>query len=302
MKTLLTTILALLAFAGNSVLCRLALGEQSIDATSFTIIRLVSGAMALAVMLFVSQKITKHNNNIESSNQLQSWGKKWRAAFMLFIYASGFSYAYIELDTGVGALILFGTVQITMIAVSIYRKETLTWFKWSGLFMAFSGLSFLVYSQLEWSDAQISISGFVLMVAAGVAWGAYTLFGRGSVTPLIDTRTSFMLSTLLCLPLLLVYWFTPILLSEQGIWLALASGIFTSAFGYALWYVALSGLSRIQAGVVQLLVPIIAAFGGLLWVGESITNELIIAQFLVLGGIIMVMINRRDNKVVNVCK
>lgn len=290
---------ALFAFAGNSVLCRLALGNQSIDATSFTIIRLVSGAFALSVMFLVGRQINRHNNLFRSSKVAQSWSKKWRASCMLFIYAAGFSYAYIELDTGVGALVLFGCVQLTMIVVSIYKKEYLPWYKWLGLAMAFSGLCFLVYSQLDWSSTKLSFSGFALMAAAGVAWAAYTLIGRGSVSPFIDTNTSFMLSTILCLPLVLVYWFLPALLTVQGLWLALASGVLTSACGYAIWYVALSGLSRVQAGVVQLLVPVIAALGGLLWVGESISKELIIAQTLVISGILLVMFNSRVKKISN---
>lgn len=291
-KTSLATIFALLAFAGNSVLCRLALGNQAIDATSFTIIRLFSGALALSIIFIVGRKIVKHNRLFTSNEQTQTSAKKWLASSMLFVYAAGFSYAYIALDTGVGALVLFGSVQLTMIAVSIYRKEYLAWYKWLGLIMAFSGLCFLVYSQVNWSSANLSFIGFLLMVLAGVAWGTYTLIGRGSVSPLIDTNTSFMLSTFLCIPLLLVYWFIPALLTEKGFWLAIASGVVTSALGYAIWYIALSGLSRLQAGVVQLLVPVIAAIGGLVWIGEAITNELIVAQVLVICGILLVMINR----------
>ena len=291
-KTLIATIFALFAFAGNSVLCRLALGNHAIDATSFTIIRLFSGALALSVMFIVGRKIATHNRLFMPSEQIQTSAKKWQASLMLFIYAAGFSYAYLALDTGVGALVLFGSVQLTMIAVSIFRKEYLPWYKWLGLIIAFSGLCFLVYSQVNWSSANLSFSGFLLMILAGVAWGAYTLIGRGSVSPLIDTNTSFMLSTFLCIPLLMVYWFVPVLLTEQGFWLAIASGVITSALGYAIWYIALAGLSRVQAGVVQLLVPIIAAIGGLVWIGEAITSELIVAQILVISGILLVMINR----------
>lgn len=291
-KTLLATIFALFAFAGNSVLCRLALGNQVIDATSFTIIRLFSGALALSLIFIVGRKIAKHNRLFIPTEQTKSAAKKWQASFMLFVYAAGFSYAYIALDTGVGALVLFGSVQITMIAVSIFKKEYLPWYKWLGLIMAFSGLCFLVYSQVNWSSANLSFIGFLLMVLAGIAWGVYTLIGRGSVSPLIDTNTSFMLSTFLCIPLLMIYWFMPALLTEQGFWLAIASGVITSALGYAIWYVALAGLSRVQAGVVQLLVPVIAAIGGLIWIGEAITHELIVAQILVISGILLVMINR----------
>lgn len=273
-------------------MCRLALGNQAIDATSFTLVRLISGALALSVILFVGSQFNKSNKAFGPLGLTQFSAKKWLAAGMLFIYAAGFSYAYIALDTGVGALILFGTVQLTMIAVSIYKNEYLPWYKWLGLLLAFGGLCFLVYSRLDFSSAQLSISGFALMLLAGIAWGAYTLIGRGSITPLLDTSTSFIFSTILCIPLLTIYWLSPALLTAHGFWLALASGVVTSAFGYAIWYIALAGLSRIQAGVVQLLVPVIAAIGGVLWVGESISNELVIAQVLVLGGIVLVLINR----------
>ncbi|MFT6269781.1 MAG: drug/metabolite transporter (DMT)-like permease [Alphaproteobacteria bacterium] len=292
-KTFTTTLFALFAFAGNSVLCRLALGDGQIDATSFTIIRLVSGALAFMAIFWIGGRINRSNNTFTRKRVFQSIRKKWIASAMLFVYAVGFSFAYIALDTGVGALVLFGTVQLTMIAVSIYKQEQLPWHHIVGIALAFCGLWFLIYSQLDWQATNLSLLGFVFMVFAGMAWGGYTLLGRGSTSPFIDTSANFMLSVLFCIPLLAVYLFMPAAISADGFWLAVSSGVITSAFGYAIWYVALPSLSRVQAGVVQLLVPIIAAVGGAIWVGEAITLPLIIAQTMVLGGIAMVMIKAR---------
>lgn len=219
-------------------------------------------------------------------------------AFMLFVYAAGFSYAYIELDTGVGALILFGCVQLTMIMVSIFNREQLKWQQWLGLVLAFAGLVFLVHSQSNLGEAKVSILGFALMILSGVAWGIYTLLGRGSVQPTIDTRTNFLLSVPFCICLLAVYIYMPIELSYEGFLLALASGALTSGLGYAIWYFALAGLSRIQAGVVQLLVPVIAAIGGVIWANESLPMSLVVSQLVILGGIAMVMFTKTKPNIV----
>jgi drug/metabolite transporter (DMT)-like permease len=292
-KTFSTTVFALFAFAGNSVLCRLALGGGQIDATSFTIVRLVSGALAFMVIFWVSGRINRSNNMFTRKRMFKSMRQKWIASLTLFTYAAGFSSAYIVLDTGVGALVLFGTVQLSMIVVSIYKKEYLPWHHIAGVALAFCGLCFLIYSQLHWQTTQLSLLGFVFMIFAGIAWAGYTLLGRESSSPFMDTSANFMLSVFFCIPLLVVYMFMPATLSINGFWLAVSSGVITSAFAYSIWYVALPSLSTVQAGVVQLLVPIIAAFGGVIWVGESITQPLIVAQIMVLSGIALVMIKRK---------
>ena len=289
-RTFCATIFALFAFAGNSVLCRLALGDGQIDATSFTIVRLLSGALGFVALLWLSKAFSLGKN---TSLEVPTFGRGlhlWSAPGLLFIYAAGFSFAYIALDTGVGALVLFGTVQLTMVGVSIYRRECLPWYHLSGMFIAFSGLCYLIYSQLGPAGKGLSLFGFMFMVVAGLAWAGYTLQGRGSKSPLSDTRRNFMLSTCFCAPLLAVYLIMPAALSSHGFWLAVSSGVVTSALGYTVWYIALPNLSRVQAGVVQLLVPIIAAVGGVIWVGEDISGALIVAQTMVLGGIGLVMI------------
>jgi drug/metabolite transporter (DMT)-like permease len=290
MNTFVTTLFALFAFAGNSVLCRLALGDGQIDATSFTIVRLVSGALACFVILLIAGLLNSRNRVFTNGKLLPSLHQRWKAALLLFIYAAGFSYAYIELDTGVGALVLFGTVQLAMIIVSIYKQDNLPWHHLLGIFLAFAGLCYLIYSQFDISTTKLSVSGFVFMILAGIAWAGYTLLGRGSTTPFIDTSANFMLSLLFCIPLVAIYMFMMPVLSPIGFSLAVASGIIASAFGYAIWYLVLPSLSRIQAGVVQLLVPVIAALGGVIWVGELISTALIVSQLMVLGGIALVMI------------
>ncbi len=276
-KTILFTGFALLAFAGNSILCRLALGEQSIDAGSFTLIRLLSGI----VMLFSIVQLSAPASHSQSKGS-------WQAAAMLFLYAISFSYAYLSLDTGTGALILFGAVQITMILASLFMGYRLHYAEWVGMGLAFSGFVYLVLPNVTTP----SFLGFVLMALAGVAWGFYTLKGRGSRSPLHDTAYNFLRTLPFLLPLLIwvVGWQAH--LSTQGVLLAITSGAVTSGVGYAIWYAALGGLTATQAAVLQLLVPVISAVGGVIFSGEAISQRLVIASVLVLGGILTVILGR----------
>ena len=245
-RTFAYTLFALVAFAGNSVLCRLALGDNAIDAASFTVIRLVSGIIALLVIVkFASKK-----------SEPPSKGS-WTAAFMLFLYAVAFSFAYISLDTGTGALILFGAVQITMIVISLITGNRLHYSEWIGVSVAFFGFVYLVMPGLSTP----SLTGFILMTIAGIAWGIYTLKGRGSKQALNDTAYNF-LRTLPFVLILMVISLGDVSLTPAGILLAVLSGAITSGVGYTIWYIALGGLSATQAAVVQLLVPVIAALGG----------------------------------------
>ena len=284
LKYSLSTLLALIAFAGNSVLCRLALADQTIDATSFTILRLVSGAITLWCLVLFTHKSTKHAHSAHRGSS-----HYWRSGALLFIYAAGFSYAYIALDTGIGALILFGCVQLSMISVSLFKKERFNLLQYAGLIVAFSGLVYLVLSQNSESSGSNSLMGVILMGLAGVAWAGYTLMGKGSASPLLDTKNNFIYALPFCLALLFAFLIIPANISTNGVLLALASGAITSGLGYAIWYIALEGLSRIQAGVVQLLVPVIAAIGGAIWANEALGFELILAQIIILGGIAMVL-------------
>lgn len=292
-STALFTGFALLAFAGNSVLCRLALGEQSIDAGSFTIIRLLSGIVVLSLLWYLRQ-----SHRVRSPDG--SGRGSWRAAVMLFIYALGFSYAYLSLDTGTGALILFGAVQITMILVSLFKGNRLLWIEWLGLLLAFSGFVYLLAPMISTPG----LWGFILMTASGIAWGGYTLMGRGSETPLSDTHFNFFRTLpFVAITLIVILLVGDIYLTSEGVLLAVLSGAIASGVGYAIWYRALSGLSAIQAAVLQLLVPVIAALGGVIFTDEVISLRLMIASLFVLGGIMLVvtgryyLLQRRANQV-----
>jgi drug/metabolite transporter (DMT)-like permease len=276
-KTLAFTVLALIAFAANSVLCRLALGGDEIDAPSFTAIRLLSGVLALLVILKLS-----------SQKRRSSCRGSWLSGGMLFLYAITFSFAYNALDTGTGALILFGSVQLTMILASIYSGLRLHPTEWLGIFIAFAGLVYLVLPGVTTP----SVTGFVLMALAGIAWGVYTLNGRGSDDPIADTSWNF-LRTLPLVLVLVIFTIFNAQLSFDGILLAVVSGAIASGIGYAIWYAALGGLTTTQAAVVQLSVPVIAAFGGVIFVEEVISLRLTLSAGMILGGILLVILGRR---------
>lgn len=288
MKTLFLTGLALLAFAGNSILCRLALqdnhGHAAIDASSFTAIRLLSGSLILFLILSW-QQLRQGKQAIHSQDAKKSGS--WYATLMLFIYALGFSFAYISLNTGTGALILFGAVQITMIGVSLMAGQRLSAAEIVGVAIAFAGF---VYLMLPGASAP-SLSGFILMAAAGVAWGLYTLAGKGSARPLHDTAFNFMRTTPF-VAILLLLTISSSEISHEGVILAVLSGALASGLGYTLWYMALEKLSTVQAASLQLLVPLIATLGGAWLAGEAVEIRLIVASSLILGGIMVVIMGR----------
>ena len=275
-KTLVLTVLALIAFAANSVLCRMALGENTIDASSFTIIRLLSGVIVLLVIVSMTNK----------KRRLSSGGS-WFSSSMLFLYAVTFSFAYITLDTGTGALILFGAVQITIIVISVFMGNRLHPSEWAGLFIAFMGFVYLVLPGVT----APSVVGFLLMTVAGLAWGVYTLKGRGSDNPLLDTASNFLRSVPFVI-VLAMFTLNSALYSMEGILLAVLSGGIASGIGYTIWYSALGGLSATQAAVVQLSVPVIAALGGVVFVSEAFTQRLSVSSFMILGGILLVVLGR----------
>jgi len=276
MKTLLLTGCALIAFAANSVLCRLALGGHLIDASGFTIIRLLSGATVLLLIIKASSK------------KLTTAAKgSWSGSLLLFTYAVTFSFAYITLDTATGALILFVAVQITMILLSLLSGIRLHISEWVGISFAFIGFSYLILPNVSTP----SITGFVLMTIAGIAWGIYSLQGRNSVNPLMNTAFNFYRCTPLLLILLLAT-IQQIHLSVEGVLLAMLSGGVASGIGYTIWYMALNGISATQAAAVQLLVPVIAAIGGVIFVSEPITFRLTISGAMILGGILLVVLGQ----------
>ena len=276
-RTTVFTIAALIAFAANSVLARMALSDGAIDAGGYTVVRLASGAMVLAILLGLGR----------TPSDTRSRGS-WAAGLMLFVYAATFSYAYISLDTGSGALILFGAVQITMIVVSVIAGDRPGLAEWTGLVLAFAGFVWLVLPGVSTPSA----NGFVLMTISGIAWGLYTLRGRNSKNPLADTACNFI-RTIPMIAIVLLITFRNADFSLRGVVLAALSGGIASGLGYTMWYTALGGLSATQAAVLQLLVPVIAAVGGIFFVSESITLRLAVSAALILSGILMVLLGRR---------
>ena len=255
----------------------MALGRNEIDAASFTAIRLVSGAVTLSILIFISKKEV---SIIKGGN--------WRSAFFLFAYAICFSFAYLGLTTATGALILFGCVQMTMIGISISKGERPSRLEWLGLVVALAGLVYLVLPGLT-SPPLINAA---LMAAAGVAWGIYTLRGKGSEDPLADTTGNFVRSVPM-IALAALPFISQIHLSNRGIILAVLSGSVASGIGYTVWYAALKYHTSTRAAVLQLAVPVIAATGGILFLAETADLRLVIAAALILGGIGLTIAGRK---------
>lgn len=273
LRTAVYTALALIAFAANSVLCRLALSEAAIDAASFTTIRLVSGALVLLLLARTAGR-----------NSIREQRGNWASAFMLFLYAVTFSFAYISLNTGTGALILFGSVQATMIIFAVYKGERLRLWGWIGLFVGLAGLTYLMFPGLE----APSLSGAVLMAAAGISWGSYSLRGRGSVSPVAVTTDNFLRSTPFVVLISLIF-FQNMHITFAGAFFAILSGGLTSAIGYVIWYAALRNHSATSAALVQLLVPVLAALGGVVLLSEPLTMRLLLSSFLIIGGVALAL-------------
>jgi drug/metabolite transporter (DMT)-like permease len=227
----------------------------------------------------------------EEKALMTSTGSWWGGA-LLFVYAIFFSVAYVRVDTGVGALILFGTVQITMILSAFLKGKRLSVMEWSGVLLAVIGVGYLLWPEEDSSVAAISWWGAGMMMVSGVAWGLYSLQGALSRDALADTTANFVRAVPMVACLFVVFMFQAPVLSINGILLALASGVLMSGVGYAIWYAVLPNLNSVQAAVTQLLVPILAAIGGVLFAHEQITIDLLISSIMVLGGILLVIMSR----------
>jgi len=275
LRTLLLTSVAMLAFAANSLLCRLALQQASIDPASFGSVRLASGALVLAaiVRLRAGPPVVARTD--------------WLAAAMLWAYVACFSFAYLTLAAGTGALILFGAVQLTMFGVGLHAGERFTTAAWVGLALAFGGLVYLLSPGIAAPAPQ----GAALMAAAGIAWGVYSLRGRGAGDPVAATAGNFLRAAPLALALSLAFADSAHA-SAAGVALAIASGAVTSGLGYVVWYAALPGLTALRAATVQLSVPPLAAAAGVLLLGEALSMRLVLASAAILGGIALVLFSR----------
>ena len=286
--TPLLTLLALLAFAANSLLCRLALRSGAIDPASFTSVRLVSGAVMLVVVGALKAR-RREGAKARGRDGAKAQTAPWYAAAMLFLYAAAFSFAYVSLSAGTGALILFGAVQVTMLVAAMRKGERLAAWQWAGFAAAVAGLVYLVLPGL----AAPSPTGAALMAIAGAAWGLYSVNGRGAADPLGQTRRNFVLAIPMTLVLSLAWWARHST-SRDGLLLAVISGAITSGLGYVIWYRALRGLSGVTAALVQLSTPVLAALGGILLLGETLNGRLALAAALVLGGIGLAVATRRQ--------
>jgi drug/metabolite transporter (DMT)-like permease len=266
----------MLAFAGNSLLCRLALRHTDIDAATFTAVRLAAGAATLWLVASLGRRTQPGRGN-------------WLSALALFAYAAAFSYAYLSLSAATGALLLFGAVQATMIGHGLWRGERFHRWQLLGLLVALGGLVGLLLPGLSAPPAL----GSALMLGAGVAWGIYSLRGRGAGDPTRVTAGNFLRAVPIAAAMsaLAIDHAT---LDHAGLGYAVASGALTSGLGYAIWYTALPALKATQAATVQLSVPVIAALGGILLLGEPLTVRLVVASIAVLGGIALVILEKPD--------
>lgn len=265
----------MIAFAGNSLLCRFALRETTIDPGSFTTIRLISGALMLWVLVRIRRDPLTGAGN-------------WSSAFALFAYAAGFSFAYVSLPTATGALLLFGAVQATMIGTALWSGERLRGVQLVGLMLAFGGLVGLLLPGISAPP----LPGSLLMLGAGVAWGVYSLRGKGAGAPIKVTAGNFLraIPFAVIVNLLMLKSTT---LDAAGVWYAVLSGAVASGLGYVIWYTALPALKAANAATVQLSVPVIAALGGILLLGEPISLRLAITSAAILGGIALVIFEQQ---------
>lgn len=275
-RIVVLTSLAMIAFAGNSLLCRAALTHTGIDAASFTTIRLISGAAMLGLVARMSRGTHAGKGN-------------WLSAFALFAYAAGFSFAYLSLPAATGALLLFGAVQATMIGYGLWLGERLLRLQIVGLVLALGGLVSLLLPGLSAPP----LLGSLLMLSAGVAWGVYSIRGKGVGDPIRVTAGNFLRAVPIAAALSMLM-LEGVSLDSAGFWYAVSSGALASGMGYAIWYTALPALKATHAATVQLSVPVIAALGGIVFLGESVTLRLVLASVAIVGGIALVILEKHN--------
>lgn len=277
-KVVFLTMSAMVFFAANSLLCRIALTQTAIDPASFTFVRIVSGALALWLIAWVRGAGLRHHGN-------------WVSAGSLFVYCAAFSLAYLALTAATGALILFGMVQITMISHGLWSGERPSVRQVAGLAVAFGGLCWLVLPGLSAPP----LWGSLLMMVAGVAWGWYSIRGKGAVNPTFATAGNFVRAVPFAVGfgILAFPWLS---LDVAGVMYGITSGAITSGLGYAVWYTALGGLSSTQASTAQLTVPAIAASGGAIFLTEPITWHLIVSSIAILGGAAVVILDKQRQR------
>ena len=298
MKAALFTMIALIAFAANSLLCRMALADGAIDAWNFTVIRLLSAAACLGLIMAMQARFLKRNALKSKHSSLKQTGNTdktvlqdigdWFSSLCLVIYALCFSVAYQALDTGTGALILFAAVQLTMIGWGIYHKEPLTRVQWTALLIALIGFVYLMLP----SASTPSLSAALIMAISGSAWGIYSIRGKSCVSPLRTTGFNFIRS-LIAVPILALLGMSYLNdISMTGIILSVASGAIASGIGYSIWYMAMPLLKTTQSAVVQLCVPVLAALFGMIFLSEKLTLDFIVASAVILSAVLVFILNK----------
>lgn len=275
MAVAVLTALTMMAFAANSILCRLALTTTAIDPASFTLVRIASGALGMGAVAVLRGRGLRP-------------GGTWRGGAALLGYAAAFSFAYTTLPAGTGALLLFGAVQATMIVAGLIRGERLGWAQWCGLALALAGLAVLVAPGVSAPP----LLGAALMVVSGISWGWYSLLGRSGGDPTLATAGNFLRAVPMAVAVALVFS-AGLSVDAMGVMYGVASGAVASGLGYGLWYAVLPSLSAARGASVQLSVPVITALVAVVLLGESVSLRLILASVAVLGGIALVIVGRR---------
>ena len=278
-KLTFLTFLALFSLSSNPVLCRMAMVTNQIDAVSFTFFRILSGAIFLLLIYFYKTK--RFDLNLKNN---------YLAPFMLFLYAITFSFSYENMQAGIGTLILFAVVQLTMIFMAFKHKESLTLQKVFGIILAFAGLAYLLYPK---EDFSLSFFHSFLMIISGVAWAFYTLLGKKSINAFSSTKDNFFKASLMAL-VFMIFYFNHLTFDSYTLFLAVFSGVVTSALGYIIWYMVLPKMDILTAGVLQLLSPVIAIILGILVLNEKLSIELFISTFIILFGIFITLFKKKS--------
>ncbi|MFM2627045.1 DMT family transporter [Vibrio chagasii] len=295
MQTVLVTLITLVAFAANSVLCRWALMDQTIDPLSFSVIRILSGAFTLLILLSIASQNSNNTAKLSPTSLLSKLKSQFSlvSVVSLIVYMFGFSFAYLELGAGLGALVLFVAVQFTMIAAHLISGNKMSLIEWAGCLLSVSGLVYLLMPTSSTSSPDLV--SIALMSIAGIGWGIYTLAGKRSSNALLSTTANFGFCSLIVLVFISPWLVVPnsaldISMSEQGFIYAVLSGSVASGVGYSLWYYVVKKLNTVVASIAQLSVPVIATLGGVLLLSEPVTMQFVISSTIILVGISLVLV------------
>ena len=278
-RFIILVFISLLFLSANSILCRMAISTQNIDAFSFTILRIFSGTILLLIIYFYKNRTLNFDMK-----------KNWLSFFMLFLYAICFSYSYVNMFAGIGTLILFAVVQLSMILIAIFYKESFSINKILGIIVSFAGLVYLLYPK---EDFSISFFHAFLMIISGIAWAIYTVIGKSSTNALLNTTDNFF-KAFIFVVLFTIFFIDSLKLDFYTSILAISSGAITSALGYLIWYEILPKMQIITASVLQLIVPVLAIFLSVIILDEVLSFELLISTFVILFGIFIALFRKKS--------